>query len=284
VQELTVINLGRMRYAEALAVQRAHLEEVLARREAGKAGGAGRGNGAGNGAGRLLLVEHEPVITVSKRAESSGNLRASEAQLKEAGVEIERTDRGGDITYHGPGQLVVYPILDLNVLGLRLVEYIRLLESVIIETVGSFGIKAHTEAGATGVWVGAEATERRRDEETKWGAEATERRSDEATEGERQKGQGPPLPQCPLPGAQCLLQSAKIAAIGVRVRRWVSMHGFALNVDPNLEHFDLIVPCGLEGRAVTSMREVLGDGGAACPSMTEVSARVVEVMEGRIGR
>ena len=210
-----------MPYVEALDVQRAHLEEVLAARQAGAPQ-----------VGRLLLVEHEPVITLTRRAETGGHLLADADTLERAGVAVARTDRGGDITYHGPGQLVAYPILDLNVLSLRLVEYMRLLESVVIETVEQFGIVAHAEKGATGVWVDLDAQ--------------------------------PDQPR-----------AAKIAAMGVRVRRWVSMHGLALNVEPDLTHFDLIVPCGLPGRGVTSMRQLLGKG---CPSMDSVKNALVASM------
>ncbi|MCH7792456.1 MAG: lipoyl(octanoyl) transferase LipB [Planctomycetes bacterium] len=221
MSKLRIIDLGRMPYVEALDVQRVHLEEVLAAREAGAPQ-----------VGRLLLVEHEPVITLTRRAETGGHLLADADTLERAGVAVARTDRGGDITYHGPGQLVAYPILDLNVLGLRLVEYMRLLESVVIETVDQFGIAAHAEKGATGVWVDLDAH--------------------------------PDQPR-----------AAKIAAMGVRVRRWVSMHGLALNVDPDLSHFDLIVPCGLPGRGVTSMRQLLGKG---CPSMSGVKDALVASM------
>lgn len=213
-----------MPYAEALDVQRAHLDEVLAARQAGAPQ-----------VGRLLLVEHEPVITLTRRAETGGHLLADADTLDRAGVAVARTDRGGDITYHGPGQLVAYPILDLNVLRLRLVEYMRLLESVVIETVDQFGIAAHAEKGATGVWVDLAVR----------------------------------------PGAVDEPRAAKIAAMGVRVRRWVSMHGLALNVEPNLSHFDLIVPCGLPGRGVTSMRQLLGRG---CPSMDSVKDALVASM------
>lgn len=216
----SLFDLGTMPYAEALAVQRAQLEEVLASREAGEPE-----------TGRVLLVEHPPVITVSQRPDATRHLLADAERLQAAGVTVEPTDRGGDITYHGPGQLVVYPILDLNLLGLRLHEYMRLLESVIIEACHTFGVAAIRDHSATGVWIPS---------------------SDEPTRAE-----------------------AKICAMGVRVRRWVSMHGLAVNVSTNLRHFDLIVPCGLVGRPVTSLNEILG---YQAPSMEEVKAVVVATL------
>lgn len=226
----SLIDLGTMPYAEALAVQRAQLEEVLASRESGEPE-----------AGRVLLVEHPPVITVSQRPDATRHLLADAERLRDAGVSVEPTDRGGDITYHGPGQLVVYPILDLNVLGLRLHEYMRLLESVVIESCQAFGVTAIRDPSATGVWI--------------------------------------PSPDEPTRAL------AKLCAMGVRVRRWVSMHGLAINVSTNLRHFDLIVPCGLVGRPVTSLEEILGNH---APSMEEVKAVVVATLathvRGRLDR
>jgi lipoate-protein ligase B len=190
-----------MAYEDAYAVQEETREAVLAR----------RGESDGVACGTLLLVEHDPpVITVSRRASASGHLLASEAELTRLGVVVRETDRGGDITYHGTGQLVAYPIVDLNRLGLNLHGYLRFLEDVVIATCLGFGVEAgrdESEPAATGVWVGG----------------------------------------------------AKIAAMGVRVRRWVTMHGLALNVDPEMAHFGLINACGL-GRPVTSLAgELAGD-------------------------
>jgi len=237
-----------MGYREAYEVQCAHVEEVIAAREGG--GGQGSPGRAGGTlsedarledsrlgetchlGGRLLLVEHEPVVTISRRKGAGAHLLASAAELAAAGVAVEPTDRGGDITYHGPGQLVAYPILDLNVLMLRLHDYMRLLEQSVIDTLAGFGVEGVRDAEATGVWVERDAV------------------------------------------------LSKIAAMGVRVRRWVSMHGLALNVTTNLEHYRFIVPCGLAGRGVTSLREVLGDG---CPAMGEVQAGLVRALEARLG-
>jgi lipoate-protein ligase B len=201
-----VIDLGRMAYRAAYDLQCSHVDDVIAARE------------HGGEIGRILLVEHDPpVITVTRRPTAAANLLASSAELRRAGIEVEQTDRGGDITYHGPGQLVVYPILDLNLLNLRLHDYMRLLEGAAIDACAGLGVAAERDRCATGVWVGG----------------------------------------------------AKICAMGVRVRRWVSLHGLALNVTTNLDHFRHIAPCGLVGRAVTSLEKELGAG---CPSMNEVKA------------
>lgn len=212
-----------MGYQRAYRVQCDHVEEVLASRAAGAPE-----------VGRILLVEHDPVITVSSRPGAASNLVATPELLASAGVAVERTDRGGDITYHGPGQLVAYPILDLNVLNLGLHAYMGLLEDAAIETCGRFGIPAERDPGATGVWTG--------------------------------------------------VPSAKICAMGVRVRRWVSMHGLALNVTTDLSHFGFIVPCGLVGRGVTSLEHELGRRGQPCPSMADAKAAFAEVLQQRVAR
>ena len=208
-----------MPYDEAYAVQRARQQEVIAARD------------DGGGPMHLLLVEHPAVITISRRRGARDHLVATESMLAAAGVSVAETDRGGDITYHGPGQLVVYPILDLNVLGVRLHGYMRFLEQIVIDTLATFGVTGHRDDDATGVWVG-----------------------------------DPP-------------HDRKICAMGVRVSRWVSMHGLALNVAPNLAHFQLIVPCGLVGRGVTSLVEEA----AGRVEMDDVKARVVETFRERVG-
>lgn len=220
VSELRVIDLGRMGYREAYDLQTALVEEVLAARAAGRPE-----------LGRLLLVEHDPVVTVSRRKTAAANLLATPEALTEAGVAVEPTDRGGDITYHGPGQLVVYPILDLNALMLRLHEYMRLLEQSVIDALAEWGVEGRRDPEATGVWVEHHG------------------------------------------------RLAKIAAMGVRVRRWVSMHGLALNVEPDLRHFQFIVPCGLAGRPVTSLREVISE---RTPSLAEAKDAVVASLKRQI--
>ncbi|MBM43501.1 MAG: lipoyl(octanoyl) transferase [Phycisphaerae bacterium] len=226
-QSLVVTDLGRLSYGEALEIQRQRQAEVIAARTQGRA------------LGYLLLVEHDPpVITVSGRPGAGDHLLADPARLEAAGVTVEKTDRGGDITYHGPGQLVAYPILDLNSLDLRLHGYLRWLEQRAMDTLGDFGIDAHRDPAATGAWVGGEEHE---------GARTGNR---------------------------------KICAIGVRVSRWVSMHGLAINVSTDLSHFNFIVPCGLTGRPVTSMESELGEG---CPAMSQVKESLVNRFREAIG-
>lgn len=231
-----VIDLGRISYAAAYELQRAHLEEVLATREVDPQGDPGR----------ILMLEHDPaVITVTRRPGAAAHLIASLELLNRERIEVVETDRGGDITYHGPGQLVVYPIIDLNRHHLRLHSYMRLLEQAVIDTLAGFGVAATRDTmapPATGVWV--------------------------------ERSPGAPL--------------AKLCAMGVRVRRWVSMHGLALNVTTNLEHFKLIIPCGLSGRPVTSMQELLGERCPAMPAVKQSLAqalceRLAEAMASRTG-
>ncbi len=220
-----------MSYADAYARQVAEHEEVLAAREAGDVD-----------PGRILLVEHAPpVITVSRRQGARAHLVATPEVLAREGVVVEETDRGGDITYHGPGQIVAYPILDLNLYHLGLHAYMRLLEQSVIDTLGAFGIAGERDPGATGVWVGNSASR--------------------------------------PPGIEASGEARKIAAMGVRVRRWVSMHGLALNVSTRLDHFRLIVPCGLVGRSVTSMENELG---GECPSMDRAKGVLVGALRGRL--
>jgi lipoyl(octanoyl) transferase len=227
-----VVDLGVMEYEEAYQRQAAELERVVASRDS---------MNIDRSPGILLLVEHPPVVTVSRRPGAASNLVASEAIFAQMGVQIRETDRGGDVTYHGPGQLVVYPILDLNTLNLGLHAYMRLLEEAVIRTCAKIGVPTMRDPGATGVW--------------------TVRPEVAGAEG----------------GTQA--PAAKIAAMGVRVRRWVSMHGLSLNVNPDMSHFNLIVPCGLHGRAVTGLKQELGD---RCPSMEEAKKMVVGELVGLI--
>ncbi|MBY0111697.1 MAG: lipoyl(octanoyl) transferase LipB [Phycisphaerales bacterium] len=214
---IPITDLGRMAYDRAFALQGETHQRVIAGREHGAAS-----------IGEILLVEHDPVITISNRAGAEANLLATPALLERHGVAVARTDRGGDITYHGPGQLVAYPILDLNVLNLGLHDYMRLLEESVLRTCAHFGVETMRDPTATGVWTVRE---------------------------------GSPV--------------AKIAAMGVRVRRWVSMHGLALNVATNLDHFNLIVPCGLVGRPVTSLQKELG---ASAPSFAQAREAFVPIL------
>jgi len=208
-------DLGRLSYDQGYREQLAALQQTLADRDAG----APR-------AGVILAVEHDPVVTVTNRPAAREHLLASPDALARAGVAIAETDRGGDITYHGPGQVVLYPVLDLNRLHIRLHDYLRTLEQAVIDTLVPLGLDATRDPDATGVWINRDGA--------------------------------PP---------------GKVCAIGVRVRRWVTMHGLALNVTTNLDHFDLIVPCGLHGRPVTSLERELAD---ACPPIDEVRANLIE--------
>jgi len=167
----------------------------------------------------LVLLEHPPVITFGRRAADS-HLLLSEVELARRGIEVVRTGRGGDITYHGPGQLVGYPIVDLDPLGRDLHRYLRLLEATLIDALAAFAVTGETVPGKTGVWV----------------------------------------------------DGAKVASIGVAVRRWVSWHGFALNVGADLSGFSAIVPCGLRGVAMTSLERLLG---RPVP-LPEVEERVID--------
>lgn len=235
----TALDLGIRAYAPSLEAQREHHASVLASRDSGKPE-----------VGRLLLVEHAPpVITISRRPDARKHLTATPEMLAAAGVEVCETDRGGDITYHGPGQLVAYPIIDLNTLGLNLHGYMRLLEEIIITTLAQFNVKGVREPGATGVWT----------------------RADEP----RAPASGLGASRADEPRAQSI-GTKKICAMGVRVKRWVTMHGLALNVTTNLDHFGLIVPCGLAGRDVTSLQQLLGD---RCPSLPSVKQALIAEFE-----
>ncbi|WP_299058530.1 lipoyl(octanoyl) transferase LipB [uncultured Polaribacter sp.] len=158
----------------------------------------------------FLFVEHPHVYTLGKSGDFS-NLLLNEKQLTEKGATFYKINRGGDITYHGPGQIVGYPILDLENFFTDIHKYLRFLEEVIILTIAEYGIKATRSEGETGVWLDV----------------------------------GTPF-------------ARKICAMGIRSSRWVTMHGFALNVNVNLGYFDNIIPCGIKGKAVTSMEAELG--------------------------
>ena len=186
---LLISHIGRTRYADAWKLQ----QEVWTRRHSNDIQDI------------LLLTEHEHVYTLGKSTDVN-HLLASEEELITSGTDVFHIDRGGDITYHGPGQIVGYPIIDLNNYFLDIHRYLRSLEEVIIRALATYGIMAEREKGMTGVWVSNE----------------------------------------------------KIAAIGVKVSRWVTMHGFALNVNTDLSKFDRIIPCGIFHKGVTSMQQKLG--------------------------
>ena len=182
----------------------------------------------------LILLEHHHVITLGRGADQ-GHLVADEATLRERGVKVYNVERGGDITYHGPGQLVGYPIMDLTQYGSDLHLYIRNLEEVLIQALKDLGIEAGRRAGLIGIWAGG----------------------------------------------------GKIASIGVHVKRWVTWHGFALNVNTDLSYFDLTIPCGLSGIRVTSIASILGREVPMGEVMDKVVSRFswifqVNVKEGRL--
>ena len=183
---------------------------------------------------QILLVEHPPVITLGRRGMVQGRLLASAEELERERVELVQSDRGGDITYHGPGQLVVYPIIRLADHGLSVSGYVHALEAAVIQTLARYGIEGRADPKAVGIWV--------------------------------QDGNSCAQNEAPHP-------LAKICAIGVRIRRGVSLHGLALNVTTTLEHFGLIVPCGLAGRPVTSIAKLLGRD---TPSMGDIKLQVSE--------
>jgi lipoyl(octanoyl) transferase len=204
---LTVHRLGRVEYADGLELQR---QFVAARR-------------AGAVTDTLLLLEHPPVLTLGRGAKG-GNILAPAERLAAFGIQVHETDRGGDVTYHGPGQLVGYPLLYLGPGRQDVRRYVRSLEEVIIRTLADFGIAGTRVEKWPGVWLQASR----------------------------------------LGGLR------KICALGVHLSRWYTRHGFALNVQPTLEHFELIIPCGIREAGVTSMAEELG----SAVSVAEVEARV----------
>ncbi len=205
---VAVVDWGRTRYRDALAAQ----ETLLAARIAGDAPDT------------LVLTEHEPVYTVGLRAGAAQHLLLDEAELVRRGIDLAETSRGGDITYHGPGQLIVYPIVSLEPRR-DLHAYLRFLEEVLIATTATFGLPAERRPGKTGLWIG----------------------------------------------------SRKIAAIGIAVRRWVAYHGISLNVDPDLDAFGGIIPCGIpatEGSVTSLAREL-----PRAPSLAATQAALVEAFQ-----
>jgi lipoyl(octanoyl) transferase len=191
VSSLEVRRLGLIPYDEALQMQRALVEERKADRIPDL----------------LLLLQHPPVITVGVKGDGGrSNIVATPDRLSELGIAVSETGRGGDVTYHGPGQVVGYPIVDLRPDRCDVHRYVRDLEEVMIRVCADYGVPAGRIAGLTGAWVGSE----------------------------------------------------KIGAIGVRISRWITSHGFAFNVRTNLQHFHLIVPCGIADRGVTSLEKATG--------------------------
>jgi lipoyl(octanoyl) transferase len=197
---LEVRRLGTLKYADALDLQKRLVEE----RKAGRI------------PDQLLLLQHPPVITLGVRSrDDRAHVLAAPEQLEREGVELVETGRGGDVTFHGPGQLVGYPILDLRPDRLDVHRYVRDLEEVMIRMAAEFGVVASRQPGLTGAWVDVRA----------------------------ENG---------------VSNAEKLAAIGVRIARWITSHGFAFNVNTDLAGFNLIVPCGIADKGVTSLGRLLG--------------------------
>lgn len=190
-RQLEVRRLGVVSYGDALALQRALVEDRRADRIPDL----------------LLLLQHPPVITLGVKGDGGrSHVVATPERLAQLGIEIHETGRGGDVTYHGPGQIVGYPILDLRPDRCDVHRYVRDIEEVMIRVCADYGLTAGRIAGLTGTWIGAE----------------------------------------------------KIGAIGIRISRWITSHGFAFNVTTDLDHFRLIVPCGIADRGVTSLEQATG--------------------------
>lgn len=219
---ISVLQLGTLDYATGIRLQ----QKIVQLRKDGRIGDV------------LLLLEHPPVITLGRNAKAA-NVIASPGQLSERGVEVFECDRGGDVTFHGPGQLVGYPVFDLRGFDstnskrktLGVVEYVRALEEVLIRTCADFRIPSERVTGLTGVWTSPERV----------GTKAVVTPPDSELRFDTSDGE------------------AKIAAIGVHISRGVTSHGFALNVNVDLGCFDLIIPCGITSKPVTSMAKELGE-------------------------
>jgi len=209
---LAVRRLGVIGYAEALELQRALVEERK----------------RGDIPDTLLLLQHPPVITLGVKGDGGrSNIIATPARLAQLGIEVHETGRGGDVTYHGPGQIVGYPIIDLKPDRCDVHRYVRDVEEVVIRVCADWGVTAGRITGMTGVWTGAE----------------------------------------------------KIAAIGIRISKWVTSHGFAFNVATNLDHFALIVPCGIADRGVTSLARASRSPVAIAAVEDALIARFAEVFD-----
>jgi lipoyl(octanoyl) transferase len=218
-KDCQIVDLGLIGYAEAYALQK----RVVAARKVDGIEDV------------LLLCEHTPVITQGRNGKRE-HLLVSENVLRQRNVEFFETSRGGDVTYHGPGQLVGYPILQLGAIRKDVVWYVRMLEEVMIRTSEELRICARREEGKTGVWVGNE--DKNFTQRTQSGEETA---------------------------------ADKLGAIGVHISRWVTSHGFAYNVATDLRNFDLIVPCGIAGRKATSLEKLL----ERAVSVKEVEPKIV---------
>jgi lipoyl(octanoyl) transferase len=223
---ISILQLGTIDYATALRLQ----QQLIALRKEEKISDV------------LLLLEHKPVITLGRNGKA-GNVLASPELLNQRGVELFECDRGGDVTFHGPGQIVGYPIFDLRSRVVRpessrksmgVIEFVRKLEDVLIRTCADYGIQSKRVQGLTGVW------------------------TDPATEHVGTAAVGRPVEQSSTAAAEHKSLEAKLAAIGIHISRFITSHGFALNVNTDLSYFNLIIPCGIASKPVTSMQQQLG--------------------------
>ena len=204
-KEVKIIELGQLSYGESLTAQEQYFNQIIELKRANRTQVEPLQT-----PNYLLWVEHPPVVTLGKSGKKE-HLLLDAKGLEKQGIEFFKTNRGGDITFHGPGQLVVYPIFDLDNFVTDIHKYLRFLEEAVIETLKEYGLEGMRSPGETGVWLEADT-----------------------------------------PFAR------KICAMGVRASRWVTMHGLALNINTDLSYFDHIVPCGIQGKGVTSLAKELG--------------------------
>ncbi len=226
-------DLGKMNYPEAWDYQESLLQknvEIKTRVRSGEAGSQETGT-----LNYLLFVEHPPVYTIGKSGHEE-NVLLNEAEMSERGIRFFRTNRGGDITFHGPEQIVGYPILDLEKFGTDIGKYLRNLEEVIIRTLGDYGIRGERSKGETGVWI-----------------------------------------EPGIPGRE-----RKIAALGVRCSRWITMHGFAFNINTDLSYFEGIIPCGIRNKRVSSLALELGRNIDLAEVKTHLKSHFEEVFHAAI--
>ena len=211
LQDGWLVHLGQTKYLEVLDLQ----HQLVKLRQEGEVPDV------------LLLVEHEPVITLGRRG-STANILSTAEELVSQGIQIHQVERGGDVTYHGPGQLVAYPIIHLTQREISIRTYVHILEEIIIQTLDDFDIRAGRVPQHRGVWV----------------------------------------------------RNLKVAALGVAIRRWVSFHGFALNVSPNLDHYCHIKPCELGHELVTSMASLLGKKVTMAEVTKKLLSKFIELFPG----
>jgi len=232
LKEIAFLDLGSIPYREAWEYQEKLFNELIASKQQNR---VTRGINRADRPGYLLFCEHPPVITLGKSGHEQ-HLLMNPDWLAERGVEYVKTNRGGDITFHGPGQIVGYPILDLDQFFTDIHRYMRSLEEVIIRTLVEYGLQGSRMKGATGVWLDPEDPARAR----------------------------------------------KICAMGVRTSRWVTMHGFAFNINTDLNYFNYIVPCGIQDKQVTSLQKELGETILLDDVKAKLRRHFADVFEARV--